>query len=263
MRKLIVFLLTIIALVVTLPVLAVTGGVPDGNGHPYVGLIVFDVNGAPAWRCSGTLIADDLLITAGHCTDGATAARVWFDSDLTANTEYPFGGATSFEGVPIPNPAYGAGFPNTGDVGLVRLTEIPSVSGRGVLAPAGYLDQFATRRGQQDTDFRVVGFGLQSVVPGLQADRVRYTAVSRLGNLRNALTSGFNLQLVEENGRGNNTGGSCFGDSGGPIFHPQDSNQIVAVVSFGLNQNCVGVGFHYRVDSEAARGFLGQYIGLP
>ena len=37
---------------------AVTDGELDGNGHPYVGLMVAqDADGIPLWRCSGTLIA--------------------------------------------------------------------------------------------------------------------------------------------------------------------------------------------------------------
>ena len=35
--------------------LAITNGQPDGDAHPYVGLVVFDVGGSPAWRTSGTI----------------------------------------------------------------------------------------------------------------------------------------------------------------------------------------------------------------
>jgi len=56
---------------------AITNGQPDGDAHPYVGLLVFDdAPGHPAWRCSGSLIAPNVVLTAGHCTDGAVAARV-------------------------------------------------------------------------------------------------------------------------------------------------------------------------------------------
>ena len=54
--------------------------------------MVADVDGAPAWRCSGTLIAPTVFLTAGHCVHGADAARVWFDTDLTDNEEYPVWG---------------------------------------------------------------------------------------------------------------------------------------------------------------------------
>ena len=37
---------------------AVVGGVPDGNQHPNVGIIVgFDASGASVYFCTGTLVA--------------------------------------------------------------------------------------------------------------------------------------------------------------------------------------------------------------
>ncbi|OLS28611.1 MAG: hypothetical protein HeimC2_05570 [Candidatus Heimdallarchaeota archaeon LC_2] len=62
------------------PGTAITYGDLDGDDHPYVGLMIADVNGNPAWRCSGTLISSTVFLTAGHCTEGADGARVWFDS---------------------------------------------------------------------------------------------------------------------------------------------------------------------------------------
>ena len=45
---------------------AITNGQPDGNRHPYVGLIVFDDAEGPAWRCSGSLLPPEVVLTAGH-----------------------------------------------------------------------------------------------------------------------------------------------------------------------------------------------------
>ena len=50
---------------------AITNGQPDGNSHPYVGLVVFDYNGMPAWRTTGILISPTIVVTAGHGTDEA------------------------------------------------------------------------------------------------------------------------------------------------------------------------------------------------
>src|SRR5687768_8255195 len=75
---------------------AVTNGEPDNGRHPYVGLLVFDTEDGPAWRCSGTLLSPTVVLTAGHCTDGAVAARLWLDESVQTNPEYPFGGATSY-----------------------------------------------------------------------------------------------------------------------------------------------------------------------
>src|SRR5215207_1621783 len=73
---------------------AITNGQPDGNAHPYVGLLVFDadipgVGVVPAWTCSGSLIAPNVVLTAGHCTDGAVAARIWFEEKLR-NEDFSF-----------------------------------------------------------------------------------------------------------------------------------------------------------------------------
>ena len=70
----------------------------------------------------------------------------------------------------------------------------------------------------------------------------------KLGNLRNALTDGLNVQVSANPGGGR--GGQCFGDSGGPLFYPADSNTIVAVTSFG-GKWCRGVAYSYRTDRQA------------
>ena len=90
-----------------LPAAAITGGELDGEGHPNVGLLIADVDGEPAWSCTGTLIAPRVFLTAGHCVgDGATAARVWFASDVAEVPDYPGGGVVALEGVSVPHPDY-------------------------------------------------------------------------------------------------------------------------------------------------------------
>lgn len=71
MRKkgLFILLITVLLLVLTVGVAsAINDGEPDGDGHPYVGLMVasgfyeiapgVEVYG-PMWRCSGTLIGEN------------------------------------------------------------------------------------------------------------------------------------------------------------------------------------------------------------
>jgi V8-like Glu-specific endopeptidase len=99
-RLLIALAAAALAVVVASPAKAITNGEPDGNRHPYVGLAVFDDADGPSRRCSASLLSPTVVLTAGPCTAGAVAARVWFAEDVQNNSEYPFGGATSYDGVP-------------------------------------------------------------------------------------------------------------------------------------------------------------------
>ena len=258
-------LATLVAGLVVLvgPAAAVQYGQPDRSGHPYVGLVVvYDAGDAPLWRCSGTLIAPTVLLTAGHCTFGTASARVWFDAEVTAATGYPFSGGVT--GTPQSHPDFDdfASFPNTRDLGVVVLNSAVTGKGYGALPSGGYLDDLATRRGVQDRTFTVVGYGLQSVKPVLSQQRTQMVGTVSLVNLRSALTDGFNVQTTDSPGQGHGSGGTCFGDSGGPLFAGATS-RVVAVASFGLNTNCKGSSFFYRVDTEPARSFLDDYVTLP
>ena len=140
--------------------------------------------------------------------------------------------------------------PNTHDVGLVILDE-PANLGYAELPEENFLNQFATARGTQDILFTVSGYGLsyknmpQTGKPN-ESYRERLMALATLVNLNSALNAGFNLQTQ---GNGTGKGGTCNGDSGGPVFFGgYDSDLIVAVTSFGLNYLCRGTDFAYRID---------------
>jgi hypothetical protein len=265
------------ALVLTLiavdPASAITHGEPDGNAHPYVGLALFyDESGTLTHRCTGTLIAPRVVLTAGHCTFGAAAAQVWFNAEVTPATVpgYPFSGGVM--GTPYTHhgydPSEGLGensgfpgeFPNASDVGIVYLDEPVEMDTYGVLPDLGVLDALATRRGPDFPLFSVVGYGVQSIVPDFQADLVRYRGTVALVNLRNALTDGFNVQFTGSPGEGHGPGGVCFGDSGGPVFLG-DTNIVVAVSTFTVpSLLCVGPGFAYRVDIANSRDFIDLFL---
>jgi hypothetical protein len=141
-----------------------------------------------------------------------------------------------------------AGFPNTSDVGLAILDEPIDLPEYGQLAADGFLDGLATKRGRQNVTFTVSGYGVSLSNPNfVESYRSRLMATSQLVNLTSANTAGFNLQLSANPGKGR--GGTCFGDSGGPVFYG-DSNVIVGVNSFVLNQGCRGVDFAYRTDRQ-------------
>src|SRR5882724_11708489 len=80
---------------------SITYGSVDGDAHPAVGLLVMDIGGQPAFRCSGTFIAPKVFLTAGHCAGEPgefSGMRVFTESDVqNGNNNYPFAGPNSVE----------------------------------------------------------------------------------------------------------------------------------------------------------------------
>ena len=269
-------LLAAAAAAVTIPAAAITGtSWVDDNEHPFVGLVVFyDAKGEFVQRCSGSLISPTKFVTAGHCTDASTgvvSARVYFQQNAGANYDpvtevdpvsgYPETCAAGTLGTLCATSSklynYGfdnfAGFPNTKDVGVVLLDQAIRLSEYAVLPTAGLLDTLGTARGTKNTSFAVSGYGLtkrtqeHSANPNISF-RVRLMAASTLVNLNSGQNGGFNVQTQ---GNGSGRGGTCSGDSGGPVFlGGLSSNLMVAVTSFGLNSLCRGTDFGYRLDRQ-------------
>jgi len=237
---------------------AITFGVSDGEDHPYVGFAFFEGNSpvGAEWTCSGTLLSPTVFVTAGHCTYWAEKASVWFQPDLSENAGEPFEDADI-----ITHPGFDGylTFPNTRDIGIVILDEPVELNVYGALPELGLLDTLTPPRGRKAI-IRTVGYGYQMVKPFFQWEPVRFTSTSKLVNLRSHLTDGYNIHTSNNPGKGQGTGGSCFGDSGGPIFYPEDGNTVVGIVSFGLNDNCKGAGFAYRTDIWETQDFILDFL---
>lgn len=265
-KKMLVTAVLVIAvlMVVVSPVKAVTDGDPDGDGHPYVGLMVAQTaNGAPLWRCSGTLLSPTLFLTAGHCTEAPAAhAEIWFDADVESGIPangYPFTGDVG--GTTYTHPNYNPNAFYLFDLGVVVLDEPMAMDTYGVLPDLDVLDALARQRGLQDVTFTAVGYGLQQSFPDAASwkehnARVRMVAHPRLIQINGGLVGDFSLLLSNNHA----TGGTCFGDSGGPNFIG-DSGVLAGVTSFGLNGNCAGTGGVYRVDKADDLEWLNSEFG--
>jgi len=279
MKRTLVALATAVAAlaVPVAPAAAITKSYQPDPDHTFVGLIGFYDSG---WnwqhRCTGELIAPTVVLTAGHCVDNGSGgvnahARIWFEQNAGAK----------FDGIEDPVTGYPneckdttmcaesdhvynygfdnfVGLPDTHDVGIAILDKPMINLGFGHLAKAGALDSLPTAKGTQDKDFRVSGYGISyAQMKGIYPDkskyivtvsyRVRLQAIEQLVNTVAPYNAGYNIQL---NGNGDGRGGTCSGDSGGPVFHPQDTNQIVAVTSFGKSVDCRGDGYYYRLDRQ-------------
>jgi hypothetical protein len=248
-KGLLAVLIALVVLAVSVGVAgAVTDGELDGDGHPYVGLMVADdANGNPLWRCSGTLLSPTLFLTAGHCTEApAASATIWFDADVESGIPangYPFDG--DVDGETFTHPQYDPNAFFLYDLGVVVLDDPVFMDEYGVLPELDVLDAMKTQRGKQDVTFTAVGYGLQRINPVfVESERVRMVAYPHLIQINApGFTGDFSLLLSNNH----STGGTCFGDSGGPNFINK-SNVVGGVTSFGLNGNCAGTGGVYRVD---------------
>ena len=247
------------------PAAAVTDGELDGERHPYVGIMVAkDASGAPLWRCSGTLLSPRVYLTAGHCTEApAVTAEIWFVADAT-NAQaigYPFTGQA--RGTTHTHPDYLPFAFTYRDVGVVLL-DAPFESPNGVygqLPKLNQLDALKTRRGTQDVTFTAVGYGLQQSFPDAASwkennKRIRMLATPKLLQINVPGFTGDFSMLLSNNA---NTGGTCFGDSGGPNFLG-DSNVVAGVTSFGINGNCAGTGGVFRMDRSWALYWVQQFL---
>lgn len=253
----------------SIPANAVTDGELDGNAHPYVGLMVaHGVNpntGAfgPLWRCSGTLLSARLFLTAGHCTEApAEHVEIWFDADVESGIPrngYPFKGDAS--GTPYTHPQYDPNRFFLHDLGAVVLDKPVKMKRYGALPALNANNAYRAANPGSSATYTAVGYGLQESFPTAASwkennVRVRMVAKPYLVQIDSGIVGDFSL-LLSNNAH---SGGTCFGDSGGPNFIGS-SNTLGGVTSFGLNGNCAGTGGVYRVDRADDLDWLESAFG--
>jgi V8-like Glu-specific endopeptidase len=249
----------LLATALAVPAVAITDGAPDGEGHPYVGIMVAqNAAGTPMWRCSGTLLSPTVFLTAGHCTEAPAAhVEIWFDKGPipVSATGYPYVGDVG--GTPYTHPQFDPSAFYLYDLGVVVLDEPMPMSEYGVLPALNQLDNLKVRR---STTFTSVGYGLQASFPDAAAwkevaVRERMVAYPHLVQINGGIVGDYSM-ILSNNA---NTGGTCFGDSGGPNFLGT-SNVVAGVTSFGLNPTCGGTGGVYRVDRADDLNWLATFF---
>jgi Trypsin len=232
------------------------------------------------FRCSATLVSPPVLVTAAHCTVGVRGKTiVTFDSVAPATTPRAAddpGNGTSTTGYTAPVPGWLTGTPHAHplwddelqlndlhDVGVVVL-DAPYTGATPVsLAPRNYLAGLANGNGGLSKQtFTVVGYGVFFEKPAEGPQKP--TAVSdRTRRFTDAVGQNLSSQVLklaenEKDSRGG--GGTCFGDSGGPVFH---NGLLVGDTSFGASQFCRSFGGYYRLDIDDARSFLDDFVTVP
>lgn len=244
----------------SLPPSFITNGGLDRNAHPAVVLIVMDVDGRPTFVCSGTVIAPKVVLTAGHCAGEPgdfSGLRVYTESDVeNGNNNFPFAGPNTVEAAAWhAHPLYTNRAFFLHDVGVVLLS-------KAVKLPSGQYgqlprqDQLDALKPGSSTGFTAVGYGVQRINPvKLEWELIRMFAEPHLIQINTGFTGDFSL-LLSNNA---STGGTCFGDSGGPNYLGS-SNVIAGVTSFALNGSCGGTGGVFRLDRRNVLDFVTRYL---
>ena len=263
----------LLVLVAVSPAAAIRYGDNDNNDHPFVGLMVAqDATGNPLWRCTGTLLSATVFITAGHCVAAPAAhVEVWFSAGPEPlGAGYPAAGPNRCAGItgypctgdaggdPHENPSWDPDHFWLHDVGIVTFgSAYGGTSTYGQLPSVEQLDALHAGHG---TWFTAVGYGLQAAFPDAaawkdQAARIRKVGYPWLYQINTNFSGEADL-ILSDNA---SSGGTCFGDSGGPNFLG-DSLVIAGVNSFVYNSQCAGFSGAYRLDHQADLDWINGFL---
>jgi secreted trypsin-like serine protease len=175
----------------------------------------------PGILCSGTLIAPKVFLTASHCTDFLPSLGIG-PSDVWVTFDPTFDAASPLIGGTYhTNPQFAQG-------GFSDTHDIAVIT----------LDRAAT-------GIAPARLPTQNLLESVDKKTQRF------------VDSWLKLSMNPSIG----SGGTCFGDSGGPHF--LGTTNIVVSLSVTGDRFCRSTDVTYRTDTESARSFLQDFVSLP
>ena len=203
--------------------------------------------GPGQWLCTGTLIADEWVLTAAHCLEGITAANlhVRFDTNDANNGQQ--GKAVAVASLHS-NPAFNFDAWDN-DIALIKLAQ--KVTDR---TPTP-IHRDPVTFGAQVTD---VGYGVADNNDGgggilRKVDKV----TADCAGANDPGVSNDNLVCMDaSDGRG-----SCFGDSGGPTYLSIGGQLKVAGVTSGGTGDACGAGWDLYTSISGELQFIESIMG--
>lgn len=240
----------------------------DDDEHPATAALLFNdlfIGGDGTGYfigCSGVLMAEGVVVTAGHCTPPPfippVFARVSFHPHDAYNQHIPVLGWEAHPDAGFHNNDVGVIYVNPADTQGIEPQRLPNENFLGRLERAGVFEQ--------NPQFTSVGYGFydeDSAGDLFVSDGVRRHGISRFLLLNN-----MDLRVLHE--RGVDAGG-CLADSGGPTYwlpngRRADAHGSVVIGVHGGNNDadgeCYGEGFKQRLDIPAVRNWLAPILGV-
>lgn len=250
------------------------------------------------FNCSGTLLDATHVVSAGHCTygtglnggqtaDGSGGNDVWINFSETPDysmlnpspTYAPDHNAQRYadwsaaldadpnwiRATSYPHPDYNDAAFYTHDMGVLVLSEPVTGLGYGALPSEGLINQLY--KADKQATYTPVGYGLESSSPlGVTGGDTRNKATVKINDINGVYGVGKDTAVAYSSNKGKpHTGGTCFGDSGGPTFPNADglTNTVITVTSFGIDGNCKAGGGGYRLDQPDDLAFLATFGLTP
>jgi hypothetical protein len=263
----IVALVTCVLLMSSSRTKAITYGFVDSN-NTYSNVGAFIVKSPTTGQifpiCSGTMITENVFLTASHCTifyESELAPR-GFTVYVSLDKSIPFGELTSNKtkllsvSHVVTNPNFNQSQSDSGDIAVLILQNDVRGVTPATLPSCGLLDQLVAQNGLKSAVFTAVGYGVQNrVVGGGVPYHQDLNPIPRMYAFSsfNSLNGGY-IRLSQNPSTGN--GGTCFGDSGGPNFLDVAGQQILAAITITGDTVCRSTNVDYRTDTFSAQAFF-------